>query len=169
MCVAYQRPLPSLRSILLFAALSAYGLLISMWVRSYWTYDQFITPVTINRTIRVITVDGHASFSVPPVQYFRDKGYLGSVWSMRDHSSGPFVEKRRFTSQMQGKLFVYWTSRPRGSGGQVVIPFWMFALIGGFLLVLLVSKRRRRFSLRTLLIVTTLTALALGIAFAQSD
>jgi hypothetical protein len=142
--------------------------LIAMWARSYWKWDQFITPITPIRTIRVITYQGHIRFSAPPTQYFRDKGHIGSVWSMRQHTMGPIRGESRFTARMRSKFFVYWSPGPRGSGSELLVPFWMFVLPGVLLFVVAVTKWKLRFSLRMLLIITTLIALGLGFVFAKS-
>lgn len=135
-------------------------LLIVLWVRSYAKFDHTWVPVSPTRTFCVITCKGYASFGTPPVKYFRDRGSVAS-W---DHSSGD-ANKRALIARTQSCLGVRWTTlQPAERGLQVIVPIWMLIAF-----VLLIGTApfwlpKLRFSLRTLLITTTIIAAALGLA-----
>lgn len=135
-------------------------LLIGMWIRSYTKLDHLWVPITSTRTLCVMSCRGYASIGFPPVQYFRDMGHLNN-WQ---HSSQA-AENTTLVSNTRSFFGIHWTSnRPPRRGLQLIIPFWAPAILLGVCGVFLLSKRKPRFSLRLLLIVSTLIALVMGYA-----
>jgi hypothetical protein len=135
-------------------------LLIALWVRSYAKFDHLWVPITSTRTLCVMSCRGYASIGFPPVQYFRDMGHLNN-WEHSSEAAGNMT----LVSNTRSLFGVHWTSnRPPRRGLQIIVPFWAPTILFGVCGVFFLSKQRPRFSLRILLIATTLIALAMGYA-----
>jgi hypothetical protein len=139
-------------------------LLIALWVRSHWKLDLLTLPISSARAIQVAAVQGDITFRAPPVSYFRSKGYLGPVSSLRDYEVSPAPPKTSSNRKRTSKIGIRWSSLPRGSGGHIVVPFWMIVVLSAAMSLPLLKSLRWRFSLRTLLIAMTLVAIVLGVA-----
>jgi hypothetical protein len=149
-----------LRLGLIAGATTVLILLIAIWMVSYSKVDFAWIQFSPTRTISVISCKGYVSFGTPPIKYYRDKGSLG-YW---DHYRYVANEFSLLAGNTQSHLGVYWTStQPAPRGLQVIVPYWMLTLFVGALNFTLLWKRQWRFSLRTLLIATTVVALALGV------
>jgi Na+/melibiose symporter-like transporter len=126
-------------------------LLIVLWVRSYWWYD---------------TIGGQGPAS--EYSFALSHGFL-SVWGSPNLLSPQGLTKIAFVTRPAGaEPFVsswrpYYLSVPT-SGEQLLIPLWIFVLaFGTAAAVPWLPCWSKRFSLRTLLIATTLVAVVLGL------
>src|SRR5262245_38644037 len=141
-------------------------LLIVLWVRSYWRLD--ILDYKSARTMtRVISFRGSvgftfANFSSPFSPEFRGSEFTtgtaqGSNVSYNDSAGNPLPSFLGFKLD--------WRSIPVAGTMMttVVFPYWFPVYIAAGSAA--TPWLRRRFSLRTLLIATTLVAVALGMAF----
>jgi hypothetical protein len=122
--------------------LTACVLLMAMWVRSYWRHDQLICPWPNSRTLRVWSTPGHLTFLTHP---------KAGQWKLETTRVG-----KRFENQ-EGKIG--WNSNAFNT--IAYCPYWFPVPIPALLAVALWIKWR--FSLRTLLIATTLVVVVLGI------
>src|SRR5690349_11539809 len=120
-------------------------LLIVFWVRSYWWRD-LLSGHTANRWFVIESVSGHVAFMSQ-----NDAAGISTTWSFG--SWGPHTQ--RFGLRLNYDLALrYWS---------FVVSFALLA-VTPWLAVLRSkpSQSRWRFSLRTLLIATTLVAVLLG-------
>jgi hypothetical protein len=132
-------------------------LLIALWVRSYYYLDDLSEPISRTRGIQITSVAGQARFAViklnPAVPHLQNWGLescdskLGYAQSEIEDTSWGFV----------GGEIDFWT---------IWAPHWFLVLLG--VLFAAVPWISRRFSLRTLLIATTLIALVLGLIVASN-
>ena len=134
-----------------FAVLTV--LLCVLWVRSYWTRDHFRWHVTTGRALSVSSRGG----IVGVVTWTED---LDGVTSLVD--SGPVAgspPRRQMSNPLRFELL---RSQEFGSLG-VVVPYWFPIFITAVCVAIPWVLNTRRFSLRTLLIATTLVAVALAL------
>lgn len=133
-------------------------LLATLWLRSYWRYDLVSFPISKASTVRLTACSGYFAVAAAPATYLQSKGYP-SPWL---HATGE-IKRLSLTNGAQSKLGIFWTSFPKGTGGQIIVPFWMMVL---FLSVTVIAGvwtlRPLRFSLRALLVATTLVAVLLS-------
>jgi hypothetical protein len=116
-------------------------LMIGLWVRSYWWMDQFGGPLSPTRILLVGSIEGGLLVQCP----FHDWGYNWNVKSNSLKSGGR--SSFRFGNEFR--------RIPDG----FCLPHWSLVVLYATLTAV---PWIRRFSLRTLLIATTLVALVLG-------
>ena len=121
-------------------------LMIVLWVRSYWRRD-LISGHTTNRWFVIESVSGHVALMSQ-----NDASGISTTW--RFDSWGPHT--RRFGVRINDHLVVRYWSLAFSFAVLAVTP-WLSALLAN------ASQARWRFSLRTLLIATTLVAAVLGL------
>jgi hypothetical protein len=138
-------------------------LLIALWLRSYRWVDLLTLPINSTRTIQIGTFPGDVVFRAPPVSYYRSKGDLRSVASLREHRSWPFKPSTSLKRKLPSKAGIRWSSQSQGSDGHLIVPYWMMVALSGTMSVLPLKSKLWRFGLRTLLIATTLIAVLLGL------
>jgi hypothetical protein len=135
--------------------LTACVLIVALWVRSYWRHDSIRTWISSSRSLVILSHEGFmvvhlrlynfVPFDELPLVYFRsgtigDSAYLPPAsWSWR---SGFIPESSYFESS---------------------VPHWILLIVSGSLAIVPWIHWSKRFSLRTLLIATTLVAMGLGI------
>ena len=125
-------------------------LLIALWVRSYWTYD-------------IVGIAGPGSeYSIHSTG-----GFIG-VYDMLDISgtSGPtnwrYVHRPSDPANFRVSAWrPHYSTYPDAPSVSVEIPYWMLVLPLGLLAA--IPWLRWHFSIRTLLIATTLVAVVLGL------
>jgi hypothetical protein len=141
-------------------SLTAFVLLIALWVRSYWWIDSLQFPITSTHCVGCWSVEG----TVAVYRGIYPPGYFSS-------SSSPFlshgVVNRQPWDRPQAQDGYHW---PLGFGvmqsGMSRVPYaphWFYALLVGMIAPLPWVHCAKRFSLRTPLIAMALVALALGI------
>ena len=132
-------------------------LLVVLWVRSQRGLDSVRIPLSPQRYFHSTTVPGHIIFG---------------VWK----SSGPhhfevrYVSHEKHFARVQPSPNHRWTSGfaiQRSGGMAIVMPLWCAALLSGVLAALSWFRWSAQYSLRTLLIATTLVAVLLGLAVAM--
>jgi hypothetical protein len=129
-------------------------LLIALWVRSYWRYDQVSGPLTNPSLLVLRSSAGDLTIRAAGDPYTRQS--LGSDWLIKSGSQG--INSQFWTDFARTLVYFH-----RISNNGIVLPHW-FPIVG--FTVLAVApwiKCSRRFSLRTLLIATTLVAAMLGL------
>jgi hypothetical protein len=131
-------------------------LLIVLWVRSYWRWDNFYLELGTKQATVVATWQGTLQFGLT--------GYRTEIPIEWVHRSMPIEE---FLIKMKDILVTenFGLVRLAYSSPQewfVQIRIWLPVLFAGALAVLPWIHWSKRFSLRTLLIITTLLAVLLG-------
>jgi hypothetical protein len=129
-------------------------LLVALWVRSYWRWDRVVKPQTVVfESIRgQVGVNNYPPYTQPWSQRWFLITYPGiteayAIWQ----ESAPHPRKLGFDFT--------WNKDEHG----VAIPFWFLVMIAATSAVIpWVRQLRWRFSLRTLLVATTLVAVGLG-------
>jgi hypothetical protein len=141
-----------------YAPAVAFGLLalafVGLWVRSYTWVDTIIGPVGEARTFSWGSVNGIFA-----------TGVSGNIrpeeWTMQSYPARP----RTVSRWQRGVLFGLGFSYPNDSTGvHFQLPYWFLALSSFALAGLLAFKPITRFTVRGLLITTTLLAAVLGLA-----
>jgi hypothetical protein len=147
-------------------------LLVALWVGSYWRLDQFVHSVSATEYVAYTSAQGriHWGKSNDP----RLSAVFGTGWSRRKSSLSNWqqagnvayfpatVAKARhhgiFPLYSFRKDFVL---QPAGTSYEVILPYWLIVVLLAVLAAL--PWPPWRFSLRTLLIATTLFAVVLGL------
>jgi hypothetical protein len=125
-------------------------LLIALWVRSYWTVDSVDWQRSGWRhDLRINSVHGGAGIA------WRENGYDASIMKF-EHGS---IVGRLLLLQDGERTTFWWFHKLMP--GEAYIPFWPLVLVSGMLAAM--PWIRWRFTLRTLLIATTLVAVVLGL------
>jgi hypothetical protein len=146
-------------------------LLVVLWVRSYWWCDSTSAPM-LGRSLSAISVKQHIIFSSINAQRLTNLRRLGwnSHWSFNSSKTASDYSGKtqsEVIKQIGLPPFPGFEYRPLiGGGFRAVLPHWFFVLI--FLLLGIATWFPWRFSLRTLLIATTLVAITLGIIIATT-
>jgi hypothetical protein len=161
--LTYQRPhefmLKYLRIVVTALSLTACVLLVALWVRSYWVCD---IVYRMNPSM-VETIIGATSGKVYFVRI--DVGATGVPYKvhgweyLRAKTADVDVSKLRL-SKLQSKSTV--------RSVNVHLPYWLVTLSCAVLAAFPWIQYAKRFSLRTLLIATTLVAMGLGIIAVMS-
>jgi hypothetical protein len=145
-----------LRIVVTALSLTACVLLIALWVRSYW------------RTYYILGLRGNVGeFSIGS-----ENGRVGCIWPTTPLSIFS-VERWQFGSEspdrtpFPGVLGFYYGDLVLGLSG-IILPYWFIVLAMAATAISPWLPWSRRFSLRTLLIATTLIAGGLGIVVAFS-
>lgn len=159
----------------LFSAscLTACVLLVALWVLSYWQFELVLVRLSTSSDVRIVSSRGQVAFCISApggalgiTTAFRiaPNAYLTSVDSSKkwvrgaiDSGLGKHLQ-RNFTPN---RLLVTFG----GADGRIVIvPFWVLVLSSVSLATVSLFKRHLswQFSLRTLLVATTLVAVVLG-------
>lgn len=120
-----------------------------LWVRSYWWYD-----------IANVSGTGTASF----LSY---RGGFGFVHSMSASTQGiqsvAVDDIRGIIESKDVEKASYWQFFVRGSEVWIRVPYWFLVMLFGVLTAVPWPRWSKRYSLRTLLIATTLVAVGLGV------
>jgi hypothetical protein len=147
-------------------------LLIALWARSYWFFDQFIQRRSVTDYVAYTTFQGQFAFGIgdDPIlqqcftQRWTRRGFRTVEWdaglldpvaffpaSPHPHDA-KFIHWPRYSSPLMG----------RGTYTEIIIPYWLPCLAAATLATWQWLKWPKRFSLRALLIATTLVAVVLG-------
>jgi len=136
-----------------FAALCGFAcvLLLVLWVRSYWRSDGVQGPILWAHGFTLTSFNGRFMFGGG------DEEDPITEWDCSsfkyDDQYGPGQ-----MAQFLGPVFAFHPSEE--DGAYVHVPHWFLALIAGSIAFLF--AKRRRYSLRTVLIVTALIAIGMG-------
>jgi hypothetical protein len=127
-------------------------LLIALWVRSYWWIDLVYGPLIPTRCVEVASIDGNIEVVVIDPQS-----------TLVDYATGWGIESldRNYNIPMHG--VPTWSFAFDKYYANAAFPHWFTVLLSGTLAAAPWISWQRRFSLRTLLIATTLIAVVLGI------
>jgi hypothetical protein len=127
-------------------------LLIALWVRSYWWLEQYQFLIS-TRYVIITSAQGTSHISSATNRVWTEPQLLG----FRRYSLGVDVD-------YSGPSLVPWLYRnvELPSYFTIVLPYWLLLLFAAILAVAPWSPGCSRFSLRTLLIATTLVAVLLG-------
>jgi hypothetical protein len=128
-------------------------LLIALWVRSQWWVDGYVGPITANWSFEVGSIPGACALAVISSS---EVPTWTNFHQSTDEWWGASKRLRPYSSKVWG-LF-------SNEVGYVTIPFWFLVLLFATFAAIPWFPWCRRFSLRTLLIMMTLVAVALGVA-----
>jgi len=151
-------------------------LLIGLWVRSYWRMDQLIRRVSTTDYVAYTTIQGQFVFgrSNDPIlramfkQNWTRRGFAMKDWGAAlsgpvayfpATAPGPHDSELMRLPRFSSRPFVITT--PGTSYYEVIVPYWLIVLSTASLAAL--PRIPWRFSLRTLMIATTLVAFLLGL------
>lgn len=122
-------------------------LLIAFWVRSYWWVEQLPVPIPGNHVIGLATMPGVFAVAIDP-------NWGRPPWTTLSNPAGEWLAWGGYNhSRVWGFFGIQATA--------VIIPFWFAILIATSMVG--IPWLHWHFSLRTLLIATTLIAAILGI------
>jgi hypothetical protein len=142
--------------------LTACVMLVALWVRSYWCGDRIIKRDPTGFLI-IGSLRGNVELSEVKMPQANSTAAQWSIASTSAAKEQHFVQLAEPDYSVLGFHFIR-----RPSNVAMVLPLWMplTAIIG--MVAILWIPWSRRFSLRTLLIATTLVAVGLGIVVALS-
>jgi hypothetical protein len=133
-------------------------LLVVLWARSYQKWDTIWSPSIITHDAGMSSNEGGAYFflySTPPAP-------PSPLWQSRTITADISLNWRSWQRRM---TFAGFGITRLGTMTILLLPHWFCKLlIGSFATAPWLSRAQRRFSLRTLLIATTLVAVVLGLA-----
>ena len=130
------------------------GLLIVLWARSYWWRDRMTVRLSASRILQSTSVQGKVKLSVSSLQ----RGF--GTMPDRELISNRVEKWERYLPGASSLGF----RRLSDSGTLgVVMPYWFLSIVSSTFAATL-WLRRCRFSLRSLLIASTLIAVVLGVA-----
>jgi hypothetical protein len=142
-----------------YAAVVVFALLamgfVALWMRSYLWQDSMAGPVGGGKELLcsssrgVVNVHLFHSGSMPDIQY----------WSAESVKVAPRISGSRLRNGFLGLGI-----RTSQGNSNVTLPYWFLAASSLGLAALFAFKRSLRYSLRTILIATTLLAAILGLA-----
>jgi hypothetical protein len=127
----------------------AFLLLIALWVRSYWWFDSYYLRVGAIRC-------GGDSLRGSIVLHFQDTRLMETFSTGYDSKSSEDVHRAKEIRDLWNFYFATW-----GAGYYVVFPNWCAILL--LIASAFAPWRRWRFTIRTLLLATTLIAVVLGV------
>jgi hypothetical protein len=130
-------------------SLTACVLLIALWVRSYWWFDMWHGYISNTRVATVGSIHGRAGIRIETVNP-----------KLNSHAIGFRSWPSTMIGYSKNKVITVWTDDQFA----VAMPYGLVVLL--FAAVAPIPWIKRRFALRTLLIATTLVAVALGVAVA---
>jgi hypothetical protein len=124
-------------------------LLIALWVRSYWRHDYVNWMPTANRQVEVFAIQGRLVFGT----------WVQTTFVTWRHYSNPVADKQGALRIIKSyeNAFGFAIVKP-----SLVVPYYFLVLVTGVVAVA-PWLSMSRFSLRTLLIATTLVAVVLGL------
>lgn len=128
-------------------------LIVGLWLRSYRTIDGVTVPMTSSWSLELVSVKGLIGIG---------KSSTASSWSTMQMSFDEWqtlmiLAGVQFPSSTWGGMV-----HEKNSTG-LCVPYWMLLIVAGALAIAPWAGWRWRFSLRAMLIVMTLSALALGL------
>jgi len=123
-----------------------YVVLIILWVRSYWWSD-VVWVITPSCDARADSANGGTTISI----FFDSERKVANEWNRNSYRHNTSMRPPDAT----WKFDIYMTRR----GLDASLPHWFYLLLTSLIAV---AAWIRRFSLRTLLIATTLIAMVLG-------
>jgi hypothetical protein len=138
-------------------SLTASALLIALWVRSYWRLDGISMPITTTRKIEIWS--GGARVELRTAEYGGPSG-PSNPWNVVSLSRKEVLDYVKAAGMKRETRYFGQTQFG------FLLPTWLFIVFS--ITVATAPWLPWRFSLRTLLIATTLVAMGLGIVVALS-
>jgi hypothetical protein len=132
--------------------------LLLLWLRSLFLVDIAVAPISANSSVAVGTMPGTLMVAVSDSTGYQP--WKLHTKSVVDTFYRGVTPRNGFSSRMWGSFAV--------SGWQAELPYWLLILLGTILGVAPWLCWQKQFSLRTLLIGTTLIAAVLGIIAAAN-
>jgi hypothetical protein len=130
-------------------------LLIALWVRSYWWTQVGSSPLTVKWSMSYGSYPGVIGIGVRPQLSGDDSTPL-----TMDADDWWLVQQLRGSPAYSSRVFGYFGY----GGGVVALPYWFAVFVSAtFAGTPWLARLEWRFSLRTILIVTSLVAVALGL------
>jgi hypothetical protein len=145
-------------------------LLIVLWVRSYWQFDLVLVRLSASNDVRIVSYRGQVASCISRPSGGRVAGEFRISPNAYMNSKAPWWISGTINSELGGSLQRNFTPNPvrmnfgEMDGRIVVVPLWIALASSGSLATLPWIHWSNRFSLRTLLIATTLIAVVLGLA-----
>jgi hypothetical protein len=127
-------------------------LLIALWVRSYWWCDIWQQTIS-GRQLEVIAVEGRLKITKPEPPY-----WVSGLPPIRSYRTGR-PEAETLTQHVRRFANARGFGIEQGESKAILVPYWFLLIIGGTCSAV---PWIRRFSLRSLLVATSLVAVVLG-------
>jgi hypothetical protein len=127
-----------------------------LWVRCYWLIDTLWGPATNNGQIAIVSIQG---------QLFLGNNYAGRYPSWSRQSGILYSKWRSIWTVLFPRRDVFGFALVADSNNLgITIPYWLAVLSTATVGCLPWARWSKRFSLRTLLMATTIFAVVLGMA-----
>jgi|SRR3954454_1021012 hypothetical protein len=134
-------------------------LLIVLWVRSYWCNDAYNSPTHGNHFFICQSIRGKLLVGIEETLHLKLRQGWGILHEPLEKVNPPTLNKETGETNLDriGASWIYSSNR-----FLVLLPHWVFAMIFASFAALWYWPEQ--FSLRTLLVATTLVAVVLGLA-----
>ena len=130
-------------------------LIIAMWLRSYWRSDLVRTRIA-TKPVEIISTPGR-------VKITRSEGVAGQFDLLATYSTDQSVAQA-LRSHVERFDNFCGLGLVRGRNPAVLLPYWLFVLIVGVISISFARIRwSNRFSMRAIMVTTTVAAIALGV------
>jgi hypothetical protein len=140
-------------------------LLIALWVRSYWYRDARIMYLSGSRWIHVVSMLGQSAWAFADSPWGKPTANQSgdNVLTRAAFTEGEPVEAipDSIRLPLRDTLLFHWQSYDDGK--LLTVPYWLPVFASSAFAIAPWIRWTRRFSLRTLLLATTLVAVVLGV------
>jgi hypothetical protein len=150
---------------------TAAGLLMSvvvaaMWLRNFWWADVFWTPLPNAGQVAIASADGQVEFGIsyPAMRGATRANQGAELWGWQTYTAS---RNRPLDIFVPWKQVIHY--RFTRNGSIAVLPHWLLAIVPLLLAGVLWIRWSRRFTIRTLLVITTLVAMILALAVTAGE
>jgi hypothetical protein len=151
---------------------SVAGLLMSAavaiaWVRNFWCADVFWAPLPNAGQVAIASADGQVEFGIsyPAVRGAARTNRGTEFWGWQRYTAS---RNRASAILLPWKTVIHYRVTQKGSIA-VVLPHWLLAIVPLLLAGALWIRWSRRFTIRTLLVITTLVAIVLALGVTAGE
>jgi hypothetical protein len=143
------------RNTLAFICLAMALVTSALWLRNAWTMDNVYLRLSPSKSFRVVSVSGRLSFSTKPFGFDKFVAHNSSRPPTAPNVGFP-DDYGKLPSRLWPQIMRWKSSVPP----EVHVPCWI--LVVALLLLAVALATKRRFSLKAMIVATTIVAIVLG-------
>jgi hypothetical protein len=145
------------------ACLSLAAVVMALWLRNFWVADVIWTPLPAASQLTIASADGQIELGISYPSGQRAK-LPETTWGWQTYTA---------SQNRAVKVVVPWKTviryRRVWGGAVIVLPHWLVFLVPLLVSVVPWIRWSRRFTIRTMLVVTTLVAVVLAMAVTAGE
>lgn len=152
-------------------SITAAGLLMSalvavMWLRNFWWADVFWAPLPNAGQVAIASADGQVEFGIsyPALRGAARANQGTELWGWQTYTAS---RNRVFDILLPWKQVIHY--RVTRNGSIAMLPHWLLAIVPLLLAGMLWIRWSRRFTIRTMLVITTLVAVVLALVVTAGE